>query len=139
MQTLDNLLVLFFKELGSIVPDYEEYIWFSDRPEWILPAKHPETGEMYVWLDGDKITLRIGEHFYTHFSTYYLSSNDSGENERKAVRKAVEFIRDVLADKVVIYISSRAAGSYYRGSTNAPSMKPGMREYVWSGPFVRVE
>lgn len=137
MKVLDSLSAAFFQELESIVPDYERFVAFSDRPEVIIPAKHSETDEMHIWLDGDEITLGIGEHFHTHFSTYYFNSDDPIENERQAVREAITFIRDVLADKVVVYISSRIAGSYYRGSHGASSLKPGMREYIWSGPVVR--
>lgn len=95
---------------------------------------------MQIWLDGEEITPGIGEYFHTHFRTDYYDSDDPGENESEAevVRRAIGFIQAVLADKVVIYTYSRMAGSYYRGSTDMPSMKPGMKEYVWSGPFVRV-
>lgn len=139
MRTLANLSAVFFQALGNVIPDYAQYIAFSDRPEWILPAKHPETGEMHVWVDRDEITIGIGGYFHTHFSTDYFNSDDPRENEKEAAREAVKFIQDVLADKVVICVSARIAGSYYRGSANPPTLKPGTKEYVWSGPFTREE
>jgi len=137
MEALDSLSAVFFQELKSILPDYERFVVFSDRPELVIPAKHPETGELHVWLDDDEITIGIGESFHTHCCTYFFNSDDRSENEREAAREAVAFIRDVLADKVVVHVSSRITGSYHRGSADAPSLKPGVKECTWSGPFLR--
>jgi hypothetical protein len=128
---------VFFKELQEVVPDYEQLVKMTDRPELVIPAQHPETGELHVWLDGDEVTVGIGEYFHTHFSIYDYSSDIRRDNEKEAAGKAVRFIQDVLADRVVFHVFSRSTGSYYRTSHNPPSLKPGDREFIWSGPFER--
>jgi len=138
---LDSLSAAFIEELKSVLPDFERFLVIADHVGLIIPARHRQTGDMHIWLHDDQITVAIGLSFHWRFFTHDFASDDPTwqphENEREAAREAVKFIRDVLADKVVLYVSSHTAGSYDRGSTSQPPMEPGMREYVWSGPFMR--
>lgn len=128
----DSLSRIFLADLESYIPDCHKFIVESDRLELIIPAKSQETGKLHIWLDGDEITIGIGQYFHTHFDTY---SNFPTliERERDASLQANRFIQDVLADKVIIYISDRSAGCYSIGSKGDLLVKPGDKKMVWSG------
>ena len=128
----ESLPEVFLADLEIYMPDYRQFVVKSDRLEIIIPEKSQETGELHVWLDSDEITVGVGEHFHIHFDIY---SNFSTLVERikDASRQANQFIQAMLADKIVIYVSSKSAGCYYKGSSEEPLVKPGDRKMVWSG------
>jgi hypothetical protein len=130
--TDDSLSKIFLADLESHISDCRNFIVKSDRLELIIPAKSQETGELHIWVDGDEITVGIGQHFHTHFDTF---SNFAtlAEREKEASRQASQFIQDVLADKVIIYVSERSAGCYSVGSKGEALVKPGDKKMVWSG------
>ena len=66
----DSLSKMFLADLESHIPDCRKFIVESDRLELIIPAKSQETGELHIWLDGDEITIGIGQYFHTHFDTF---------------------------------------------------------------------
>ncbi len=55
---------------------------------------------MYV----DEVTVEIGELFHSHFETCLDDNLTKQEAEEQAITSAIEFIKDVLEDRVVIEI-----------------------------------
>jgi hypothetical protein len=114
---------------------------FSDRLVVTIPALHPETGNIVVWLDGDEVTVGIGEHFHCHFETYLDEAVTAGERDRVAAEQAVEFVANFLADSIVLRVQYEdgRVGSASAFSVDSPHSPPGPQEidYLWSGPKLR--
>jgi hypothetical protein len=111
---------------------------FTDRLVVTIPARHLETGAIIVWLDGDEITIGIGEHYHCHFETSLDEGVPQTESERLAAQRAVDFIAEFMADSIVLRIS-REGGRVVSVEARAadvprPSPGPNETDYVWSGP-----
>ena len=130
--TYDSLSKIFLADLENYIPDCHKFIVESDRLELIIPAKNQKTGELHIWLDGDEITIGVGQFFHTHFDTFSNFATLT-EREKDASRQANQFIQDMLADKIVIYVSEKWAGCYPIGSNREILTKPGDKKMVWSG------
>ncbi|MCD4693702.1 MAG: hypothetical protein K8R79_12365 [Calditrichales bacterium] len=101
---LDNLSNLFLDRFEKTFKGSSYSLEFTDRLEVSIPSKDPRFGDIHIWLDGDEVTVGIGELFHTHFETYHDDSLAKQQAEDQATANAIEFIKDVLADQVVIEI-----------------------------------
>jgi len=114
---------------------------FTDRLVVTIPGAHPETGDIVVWLDGDEVTVGIGEHFHCHFETYLEEGQPQVERERLAAERAVDFIASFMSDSIVLRVTREggrvvSAGAHPVDALNAPPNSD-IAEYLWSGPRVR--
>jgi hypothetical protein len=114
---------------------------FTDRLVVTIPALHPETGNIVVWLDDDEVTVGIGEHFHCHFETYVDDTVAPDDRNRVAAERAVEFIGNFMSDSIVLRVEREggrvaSAGTFSGAAPHAP---PGPHEidYLWSGPRLR--
>jgi hypothetical protein len=135
-KALDSLAREFRAALRRWLPNLEWVEDFSDRLIIRIPAHNPETGAITVWLDGDEVTVGIGEYFHTHFEAYLTEQAEQTqtERERRAAARAAAFIADFIADEIVLRIGDgRYAGTFHRAIKKEP---PGPEEtdYLWSGP-----
>jgi hypothetical protein len=113
---------------------------FTDRLKVTFPARHPETGDLVVWLDGDEVTVAIGLGFHTHFST----DTDELPVDRRAqaaAEEAIDYIGEFLADRIVLRLhfvngEIRSAGTFPINSAANPPAR-GDKDYLWSGPRPR--
>jgi hypothetical protein len=101
---LDELSIIFLRKLRDTFPSEDWEATFTDKLEVVIPPIDDRIGEIHIWLDGDEVTVGIGQLFHTHFETYLDDSLSKTEANEQAVLKTIEFIRDVLADKYVIEI-----------------------------------
>lgn len=125
---------VFQQRLGHVNAQEE----FTDRLIVAIPASHRETGNIVVWLDGDEVTVGIGEHFHCHFETYLDDSIPQVERERLAVARAVDFIASFMADSIVLRVS-RERGRIVSVTAlplDTLEAQPNSEEtdYWWSGP-----
>ena len=136
-KALDSLAREFRAALRHRLPNLECVEHFSDRLIVRIPAHNLETGAITVWLDGDEVTVGIGEYFHTHFEAYGTDQADLTQagRERRAAARAAAFIADFIADEIVLRISGngRSAATFHRAIEKEP---PGPQEadYLWSGP-----
>jgi len=136
---LDGLSLALIDEFRRMLPSAGRKEEITDRLEVTIPSIHPEVGDIVARLDGDEITVSIGEHFHCHFSTYLQDSLSSDEVERATAREAVEYIADFMAGDMILRLQFkgkqfRSSETYYRDTEVKP---PGRddREYDWSGPL----
>ena len=138
---LDHLSQSFLSELERVVPSGGFHTEFTDRLIVTIPARSAEVGALTIWLDGDEITVGIGEIHHTHF----MVDCEPGETlEAREIATAVataNYIADVLADRVRFQLQfekgrCRVALTWYPGLTQPPHRVTGadeFRNYVWSG------
>ena len=136
-KALDSLAREFRAALRHRLPNLEWVEDFSDRLIIRIPAHNPETGAITVWLDGDEVTVGIGEYFHTHFEAYLTEQAEltQTERERRAAARAAAFIADFMADEIVLRIGrgGRNAGTFHRAIKEEPP-GPEQMDYLWSGP-----
>jgi len=111
---------------------------FTDRLRVTFPAKHPETGDLVVRLDGDEVTVSIGLGFHTHFPTFVPDELPPDKRDQAAAEEAVEYIEEFLADRIVLRLhfkngEIRSGGTFAVDYPEKPP-GPGDKEYLWSGP-----
>jgi hypothetical protein len=138
---LDSLAREFRAAFQRRLPHVDACEEFADRLVVTIPALHPETGAIVVWLDGDEVTVGIGKHFHCHFETYLDQGIPEAQRARLAAQRAVDFIALFMADAIVLRIS-RQRGRVVSAMTVAPttlesSPGPNETDYLWSGPKER--
>ena len=125
---------VFQQRLDNVRPREE----FTDRLVVTVPALHPETGDIVVWLDGDEVTVGIGEHFHCHFETDLDGGVPQADRERLAVERAVEFIEAFMADSIVLRVRREGGRVVSAGThpvdTQEASPDANETDYLWSGP-----
>ena len=95
-----------------------------------VPAAHKSVGPLRIRIDSDEITVFVGPT-HCHFTRY------DGDPTEKRIADALEFVRDVLSDRMVLW-SCLCAGGAYRTERGARFRVPWpVRRYVWSGPLAR--
>lgn len=124
--------IAFQRRLGHVNRREE----ITDRLVVTIPALHQGTGDIVVWLDGDEVTVGIGEHFHCHFETYLDESLPESERERRAAQRAVDFIAEFMADSIVLRVWRKSGRVVSAGTYPAGESSPGPDEtdYFWSGP-----
>jgi hypothetical protein len=135
---LDRLSQLFLRKLRpalSGVPYREEV---TDRLQITVPARSALVGDLEIYLDGDEITMYLGHHTHCHFSLYMAEGTP--DPEEKTSDEAVNFLTDLLEDRVVIWSQTvdgkpGSGGTYRLGATQ--TLKPsGADSFLWSGKSV---
>jgi hypothetical protein len=139
-QNLDSLSHRFLIELERVVPRESFCATFTDRLTVTIPARDVEVGAITVCLDGDEITVVIGELHHCHFDGYSSEVPSDEQWEQRAAENAAHFIQDVLADHVMLRVefkNGRCLGSqsWYPDTSDGGRLLAGadeVREYVWS-------
>jgi len=106
-------------------------------PLLAVPARHPETGGLRLWLQADEVTIGVGERFHDHVATYLYDFADRGAREDAVVEDVIEYVRDVLADRVVMsaHVSNRWARMERLEHAPAGPPERDVLRLVWSGPL----
>ncbi|HEX8200728.1 MAG TPA: hypothetical protein VF590_09590, partial [Isosphaeraceae bacterium] len=102
----------------------------------VFPAVHPEVGDIEIYDDEVELTVVAGNFTHGHFSCYDESLSKE-QVEETIVDDVVAFLRELFADRIVLWGAHRAVGGWYRRGTDpwSPSGVRREREYVWSGPL----
>jgi hypothetical protein len=105
-------------------------------PAIVFPAVHPDVGDIEVQADAGELVVILGRFTHTHHANYDDGLSAS-EAEERVVEQVIAYLREIFADRVVMWGSHRGAGgSYARG--REPLMVVVTErgpEYVWSGPL----
>ena len=137
---LDHLSLEFLANLQRAFPADAFRTEFTDRLVVTIPARAPEVGDITTWIDGDEITVAIGDIHHSHFEVYTQLADTLDERERLAAESAAEYIRDIIEERVrfcVQFQHGRCLGSssWYPEHSDADpplSRADEIREYVWS-------
>lgn len=137
---LDNLSREFLAQLRRTLPTLAYHTACPDSLTVTIPARSAEVGDITVWLDPNEIAVEIGKLHHSHFGAFMVSAPTLAERERLAADMAVEYIRDIIEERVhfrVQLANGRVLGSacWYpeRSDAGQPmSRADEIREYVWS-------
>jgi len=135
---LDSLARAFRTVCRQRLSDVQPREEFTDRLVVTVPALHPETGDIVVWLDGDEVTVGIGEYFHCHFETDEAEGVPQAERERLAAERAVEFIASFMAGSIVVRVRRERGRVVSAGThpvdTQRSAPDADETDYLWSGP-----
>lgn len=139
IKQLDRLSQTFLASFRAALPALPHREELTDRLIITVPAKHAETGELTIYLDEDEITVNIGAYFHCHFEAYIYDNLPTVDAEREAVRNAVQYVTDFLADRIALRVTFKdgqyaLSEAYYRETMPNPAEAKD-QEYVWSGPL----
>ena len=101
----------------------------------IVPALHPEVGDLHVEVDDDEVTISVGELTHGHFTSISDGAAASVRDE-EVVGRVIAFLDAVFDDQVEFWVSDQMGGWHPRGERPLVQW-PHVRAYVWSGPVIR--
>lgn len=139
MSLTDKLIPL----LLTRFPECSFKVTGSAQPCAILPAKHPDVGDIVIHDDEYELTVVVGSFTHGHFSNYDNGLTDSGKHDA-IIAEFLDFLEDVVSDQVVFWGSHAGGGGWYpraRGGGGSAQTILGAdhdrdrKRYVWSGPL----
>jgi len=119
-----------FPVLTARFPDAGIKFEHEERPRAIVPAVHPDVGDIVLQDDGDEITAFVGHFTHSHFSNYDAIS---AEEKAKAISEdVVHFLEELFADRIVMWGSHKGVGGWQPIDSRS-LLSLGRKKYVWSG------
>jgi hypothetical protein len=94
-------------------------------------AAHPAVGDVIAAVEGDEVTVYIGDITHGHFNRF------DDEPERGNVIAAEEvaaFLTELFADRVLLW-TGRIGGGWQMLDEGERAYQKGQHTYVWSGPL----
>jgi hypothetical protein len=122
-----------------------EYSRIEGPPvRFVVPAKSEEFGPIEASMDGDEVTVYAGRWHHCHFGAYQHSCPTKEESLQAAAEGAVDFIKDLIEDKVyvkVYHAFDRVLGSASGYKPEDGGLYPTKCRFVdtftWSGRISR--
>ena len=135
-----TLLGMFLTMFEASYPQTKFNLGTFPNADIVFPARHPDTGDIQVWDDGDELTIGIGDFFHTHFDPVEQESDERTKDEAKVecVASAVSFVGEFLDDRKILYVqfSGEEPGAVaITDYENDNSIPLGAKKFVWSGPI----
>jgi hypothetical protein len=100
-----------------------------------FPGIHPGIRGVSIYDDGSEFTVYVDDLTHGHFGEYDDRLPED-EWERRIVDAVVEFLDALFADRVAIWGQANTGGGWYRLDLGDSGGRPGVPEFVWSGPRV---
>jgi hypothetical protein len=107
-----------------------------------ISAREPAIGEIVVSFEGSAVSVFLGDITHCHFTPYAADDKFPGCTDEQAATDAVQFIREVVADKWVIWCWNDGRGGCFKldgddeEAADAPLPGEDVKCFLWSGPFV---
>lgn len=109
------------------------------EPLAVVPAKHPEVGDLVLQDGGDEITVYLGRITHRHFFAQDSeASADASVQAEQIAAEVTEYLRQLLADEIEFYGNGRSGGARSRSAKRRGFLSRllfGRRTYLWSGPI----
>ncbi len=133
------------KILETLIPALEER--FAGRgmrkgvigePDVLFPAVHPEVGDIFIYDEGDEITIIVSGFMHVHFGTDEASSTEL-ESTAAITRDIVQFLEDVFADRMIFWtrLGGFAGAGCSLGGANRTKSNLFVKKAVWTKPLTR--
>ncbi len=152
-ENLDSLSRLLLARFEAELADEAYDVEFTDCLRVTVSPRHPEVAGLFVDAADGEVTVWFGELFHEHFSSLYYTHLPKAEAEARSVEHAMELVRCILQDDVILRVTyegatPRAASIRLAGQEDATSGVATFRDpdgggmdeartvsYVWSGPL----
>lgn len=101
------------------------------EPCAVFPGIHPGIRRVAVYDDRVELTVAVDDLTHGHFSD---DSAPRAVGEQRTVAAVVEFLDALFDDRVVVWGQHSTGGGWYRPDLGGSGGRPGVPEFVWSGP-----
>jgi RNA polymerase subunit RPABC4/transcription elongation factor Spt4 len=118
-QTLSGREINFLQEAERLPADYAAALTPVDGEKLVIPAREPKVGDMVIGFVFSEVVVSVGEHTEGRF----LGASD-----------AVDFISDVVSDRIVFHFVDGEVEVYRAEELDEPD-EIDWNYYVWSGPL----
>lgn len=126
------------QRLRERFPDMKMVFGAPPEAVVVIPAAHPDVGDIQIFDDGDEFTIIVGNFTHSHISDFNAQSQQ--EAEQQSVNNVVGFLEQLFADQIVLWGSHKSSGGWYdreRVNMQRQRLTEGKKLYVWSGPLDR--
>ena len=103
-----------------------------------VPARHASVGDLIASFENAEISVFIGEITHCHFTPGSCGEIDSADSIEECVSSAGRYVRDVLADKYVLWTAGggvAGVGGSYHVEHPIDTPTPRASSFLWSGPI----
>lgn len=99
-------------------------------------------GDLLVYSDGAELTTFVGDHTHEHTGIYMFGAQSDPASVDRAAATVAEWVRDLLADRIVVWSRRTANGEVRAGGTqslDSSMARPGLwrhfatEAWLWSG------
>ena len=111
----------FFFRADDLPPEYSQYISPDRGSNLLVPGRNRDLGDLRIGVAGQRIDVQLGDHTQFEFHNPY---------------DAIEFIDDILRDRIVFQITESSA-SHFPIDDEYAFADSGEDCHVWSGPLRR--
>ncbi|MEM7228411.1 MAG: hypothetical protein AAF432_06305 [Planctomycetota bacterium] len=112
------------------------------KPIVTFSARCPDVGDLTIYDDGDEATVVI-EHVTHHHVNPYDATLSDMQAATWITERVIEFIRDLFADRIVLWAVDRGQGGGGWSCVDKPVTAwdgpAGSNAFVWSGPITTTE
>lgn len=126
LKTLENNLKDLFPSLKFKVNENDQEITIENQ--------HSHIGNIDFEADGEEIIIYIGNFTHWHAGCYDETLNKE-QKQKQVVNEVLDFLSDMLADKIVMWGSHETGGGFYydENEQDVPLNPEEVDKYVWSG------
>ena len=97
----------FREELKARMPNLQFEFIDSKYPSVRIPESNDTFGDIEISVSIREFYFRIGSKFHTHFDIEFSNENPFNNNSMDVIDEVIEFIKDILEDKVYIKVKLR--------------------------------
>ena len=108
----------------------------SEHPDILvarIPAASPAVGDVRVYSDGAELTTFVGDHTHGHTGAYLFGDPTAPAAIERAAASEAAWVRDLLADRVVVWSRRTASRQVLAGGTENPDAGEAARPGAWRG------
>jgi hypothetical protein len=134
----DYLTRTFHERFVRAFPDELHTLAVTDRLQITIPNPVSEDRELWISMDGDEVTVGIGQYHHRHFSFYNYGDAPTDEVMSTVIDDSIDFIQVLLGDQIIVRVffdGDRICGSS-TGDSNVftPSAsRTSYRDFTWTG------
>jgi hypothetical protein len=127
--------VLLETVVRKLEADFSSLQFFVDKEKHtiVIPPIQEGFGSIEIEDDGDELIIFVGNFTHWHAGCYGEELSDE-DKAKEIAEDVVEFLRDVLNDKVILWGSHKGGGVVYRDEQqNQVSQPATYQKGRWSG------
>jgi hypothetical protein len=103
----------FREQLRVRLPNLQIEFIDSKYPSIRIPESNDIFGDIEISVSIREFYFRIGSKFHTHFDIEFSSENAFNNNSMDVIDEVIEFIKDIIEDKVYIKVKLRNEREVY--------------------------
>jgi len=108
----------------------------TKNPIAIIPAAHPEVGDVLINDDEDEATLLIGDITRNHHNPYDEALSQD-QLDHIVSMEVIAFLEALFQDKILMWKTDRGGGgcTHIEYEKNMDKIIKNNRSFLWSGPI----